>query len=332
MCKVLVVDNEYLTRMAIKKVVSDTEEFQVINSFDNGESAIKYCHENPVNIIFISSLFPGMCGLEVIRQILKVNPDIYICVLVSQIDFKLEKEDIFFKINQYLFKPITTSSIKGILNAYKLTHKKNDVKIEKIISILREGNYRKIYMNIFEVSKDLYKTLPANSEELKKSLFKLKDKIFRELKMEETLFEQEIKNIKILNEIDITFWLFNLIDEILKKLSIKKYIILEDVLNFIDSNIYLNISLNDITSKCIISQGYLSRIFKNAFKISVMEYVHLRKMMIAKKELIFSNKSIGEIAFELEYNESNYFGKVFKKYEKITPFQFRIGYKNHMNK
>jgi len=327
MYKVLIVDNEFLMRKAMKKAISNIDGFQVVNSFDNGESAIKYCHENFVNIIFIDLVFPRMCGLDIVRQILKVNPDVYVCVLTSYIDFELKKEDIFFKINKYLFKPISLSKIKEILETYKITCKSNDIKIENLVNLLKEGNYRNIYTNIFQISKDLKKTLPNDEEELKKSLFKLKDKIYRELTIEQNIVKEEIKNIQISSEIDIAFWLFNLLDKILKNISIKKYIILEDVLNFIDNNIYKNLSLNDITDKCIISQGYLSRIFKSTFSISVMEYVHLRKIMIAKRELIFSNKSIGEIAFELEYNESNYFGKVFKKYEKITPFQFRTRYK-----
>ena len=71
------------------------------------------------------------------------------------------------------------------------------------------------------------------------------------------------------------------------------------------------------------SQGYLSRIFKAEFGISVMEYLHMRKMMLAKWYFLDNDVSLTDAAYRLGYNECSYFSKVFKKYEHVTVLEYK---------
>ncbi|WP_454206159.1 helix-turn-helix domain-containing protein [Peptoniphilus sp. Marseille-Q6390] len=75
--------------------------------------------------------------------------------------------------------------------------------------------------------------------------------------------------------------------------------------------------------ECNISQGYLSRLFKNEYNLTVVNYIHLKKINLAKEYILLENSSVLDIAFNLGYNEYGYFSKVFKKYEKMTVEQFR---------
>ena len=54
-----------------------------------------------------------------------------------------------------------------------------------------------------------------------------------------------------------------------------------------------------------------------------MDYVQRHKLREAKKRIAFSSMKFSDIAYELGYNESSYFSKVFKKYEGVTPLQFK---------
>ena len=67
----------------------------------------------------------------------------------------------------------------------------------------------------------------------------------------------------------------------------------------------------------------MSRIFREQFHVSVTEYLHLKKMHLAKGYFYFTEDSIAEVAFRLGYNESSYFSKVFKKYEKMTVKEYK---------
>ena len=46
-------------------------------------------------------------------------------------------------------------------------------------------------------------------------------------------------------------------------------------------------------------------------------------MHLAKGYFYFTEDSIADVAFRLGYNESSYFSKVFKKYEKMTVKEYK---------
>ena len=74
---------------------------------------------------------------------------------------------------------------------------------------------------------------------------------------------------------------------------------------------------------CSVSQSYVSRLFRNLFDLSVTDYIHLRKMQVAKKLLLDKSKSAADVAFELGYTETTYFSKVFKKTVGCTIQEYR---------
>ena len=77
-------------------------------------------------------------------------------------------------------------------------------------------------------------------------------------------------------------WLFRVMDYIFQKNSANRYPLLQNVFLYIESNIKSEISLNKIITNCSISQGYLSRIFREQFQVSVTEYLHMKKLHLAK--------------------------------------------------
>lgn len=54
------------------------------------------------------------------------------------------------------------------------------------------------------------------------------------------------------------------------------------------------------------------------------ENIILQRLVIeAKRELIYSDKSISQIAYDLNFQDNSYFTKFFKKFTQMTPKQFR---------
>ena len=67
----------------------------------------------------------------------------------------------------------------------------------------------------------------------------------------------------------------------------------------------------------------LNLICQEILQLSVSEIIETRKLTEAKNLLIYSDKTISEIGFELGYNEKAYFTSVFKKKSGQTPTEFR---------
>lgn len=87
-----------------------------------------------------------------------------------------------------------------------------------------------------------------------------------------------------------------------------------------------NISVTAIAKQFNYNQDYLSRVFKQKNGINIQKYIHMLKLSKAKDMLTSSNLSIKEIAAIIGISDEKYFMKLFKKYEKVTPTEFRKAY------
>jgi|GEM_PF-1060432 Response regulator containing CheY-like receiver domain and AraC-type DNA-binding domain len=83
------------------------------------------------------------------------------------------------------------------------------------------------------------------------------------------------------------------------------------------------LSLFKIAETLDMSPAYLGRIFKKTTMKSVPDYLNEFRTRQAKELLGTSTLSIEEISQKTGYNNSTYFYKVFKKYNGITPNEYR---------
>lgn len=86
-------------------------------------------------------------------------------------------------------------------------------------------------------------------------------------------------------------------------------------------------SIEQIASKMLVSQRYLSDTLKKETGKTTTEHLHLHLIDEAKNILLQPNKSISEVAYELGFEYPPYFSRLFKKKEGISPTQYREKYK-----
>lgn len=91
--------------------------------------------------------------------------------------------------------------------------------------------------------------------------------------------------------------------------------------------IYTNLttieSVSEIAAFLGVSQSYLMHLFKEVTGTSLMTYVNQLKINEACRLLVFSNKSLAEIAYELGFSSQSQFSRNFKAYVKQTPLSYR---------
>lgn len=98
---------------------------------------------------------------------------------------------------------------------------------------------------------------------------------------------------------------------------------LNEILQWIDNNITQNISLQNVAYEFNFSKEYLARYFKKSMGMSMQTYINNLRLSKSKNLLLNSNLNIKEISKELGFIDEKYFLKLFKKYENITPKQYR---------
>ncbi len=99
--------------------------------------------------------------------------------------------------------------------------------------------------------------------------------------------------------------------------------IVDTALRYISEHYSADISLNDLSGLSGISPQYFGRLFKERMNMRPMEYVARVKIARAKTMLLNSDMLIAEIAGRLGFSSNTYFGIVFKKYEGLSPTEFR---------
>ena len=99
--------------------------------------------------------------------------------------------------------------------------------------------------------------------------------------------------------------------------------IIYTVSDYIRTNFEQDITLESLSRIFAVSEGYLSRKFKQVTGMGLNQYITLVRISNSERLLRESDLSITEVAERCGYGDSNYFAAVFKKVKGITPLRYR---------
>jgi len=83
------------------------------------------------------------------------------------------------------------------------------------------------------------------------------------------------------------------------------------------------LQLADIAASVHLSPGHFRALFKEATGRSPIEFLIRYRVDQAKRMLLHSGMTVGEIAEEVGYPDIHYFSRIFKQVEGMSPLQFR---------
>ena len=92
---------------------------------------------------------------------------------------------------------------------------------------------------------------------------------------------------------------------------------------YIDAHFKESLTLSQMASLCDLSSTYFCKQFKKLLGCNFTEYINVKRVNYAKTLLSETGRSVADIAYELGYEDSGYFIKVFKKIVGQTPHSFR---------
>lgn len=118
----IVIDDELMSRMILKKVCEQVEGLKLVGEFSNAIQAIKFLNNNKVDAIFLDIHMPDFTGFDLI-QTLKDPPKIVLTT--SDRNFAVEAFEYDFVVD-YIVKPIELKRFKK--------------SVEKIIAAIEKEN------------------------------------------------------------------------------------------------------------------------------------------------------------------------------------------------
>lgn len=99
--------------------------------------------------------------------------------------------------------------------------------------------------------------------------------------------------------------------------------VLEKIDRYLEENYNKEISLDTVAAVVNLSASYLSFVFKENSGLNFVDYVNQFRLRKAKELLENTSYNISQIAELVGYSSANSFSKVFKKYNGISPAQYR---------
>ena len=92
---------------------------------------------------------------------------------------------------------------------------------------------------------------------------------------------------------------------------------------YLESNFQYQLMVEDVAREMSVSTSHFKKIFKRDLGYTFSNYLNMLRIQKAKELLLKSKMSITEIAYNIGYNDSNYFSTVFKNIEGVSPREYR---------
>ncbi|GAB6173502.1 hypothetical protein JCM15765_29800 [Paradesulfitobacterium aromaticivorans] len=351
---ILLVDDEELERIYQKQAIEQRgKSFKVVGEAANGREAIELATKLLPNIILMDIRMPGINGLEAIKEIKILHPEISCIIISAYEEFSYVQKALRLGAEEYLLKPVSADEIFSVLEVIKhqrkkpikeyidqlpekdLIFNKYPLNKEKLLILALKNHDITLFSNAFrEFSQELIQISKTIST-LKTYMLELNTVLSRGL-LDSGLDPQKIlphargcvqATLSISSTEEAINYLetykFEIIDLINPNKTSNKDLV-ENILTYIDRNISKkNISLEELSQHFHFSTCYISRVIKKETGLTFSE--HLNQIRLTEAKILLRNSAINinQIATLVGYNEVPHFNRMFKKSVGISPSKYR---------
>ncbi len=103
-------------------------------------------------------------------------------------------------------------------------------------------------------------------------------------------------------------------------------VVVSKILDYIDTHLAEDITINAMSAELHYSSDHLSRAFSEATGDSLKHYINAKKIALAQK-LLLQNNSPYDVCFMVGYNNYSSFSRRFSKQIGMSPKQFQLSYR-----
>ncbi|WP_139905160.1 response regulator [Clostridium thermarum] len=136
-------------------------------------------------------------------------------------------------------------------------------------------------------------------------------------------YKSENLNVIYFGDINPDFQEKESFNEKITNVDKQKIALFQVVEQYITDNLKEDLKLEDTAAKFNLSSYYFSRTFKEVVGCNFSDYINMVRINKAKEMLQHDSISIKEVCYSVGYSDPNYFSKVFKKYEGVSPTEFK---------
>lgn len=116
--KVIVVDDNVLTRDLIKDLLTDMGH-QVVGEADNGNDAVKVFAEQHPELVLLDLIMPGKTGLEALQEIIAIDPSAKVVMVTAVQQDPITQQLLEKGATAILHKPFMYDELETVLKQIK---------------------------------------------------------------------------------------------------------------------------------------------------------------------------------------------------------------------
>ncbi|MBU3027916.1 response regulator transcription factor [Zobellia galactanivorans] len=104
--RTLLVDDHPVFLDGLTSILKDCDEIEILNTVTSAEEALQYLENESLGLVITDINLPGMNGIELIKKIKEINPNLPVLVLSMFLGRELVKEILSVETEGYLSKKI----------------------------------------------------------------------------------------------------------------------------------------------------------------------------------------------------------------------------------
>ena len=122
-------------------------------------------------------------------------------------------------------------------------------------------------------------------------------------------------------------YLFEISDAVFRLLGENEFVLSDRALTrieeYIDEHLDGDLSLTNLADIGGFNASYLSRLFKQSYKVNITDHIYQKRMEYAKKLLAETSYKIQEIGEKAGYHSAQSFTRTFRSYSGLSPAEYR---------
>jgi two-component system, response regulator YesN len=360
MYKMLLVDDDYITREGLRDLIEWSElEIEIVGDAEDGVEALEKARVLRPDIVLSDVVMPAMDGIKLLEVLKRELPEAKVIMISAHQDIYYMKASMKLEALDYILKPFNIDELKEvIIKVVNKLDKENEQKRflhdvkkqfsesipivssseivelqEKIISLFGSGNIEALHNTVnsfFDTirSKNMSSMLFLTAictELLAKSVRNIPCQIRDQISNDTINSLCQLGFNKDSHSLEKVVWdkllcTENLIQES-KGTKLRK--VIRDVEGIIQKRYKENITIKQLADEVYMSPSHLQCIFKKETGSTINDYITTVRIEKAKELLKKPELKIYDVSNLVGYLDTNYFAKIFKKLVGKNPAEYR---------
>ena len=345
MLKVMLVDDDVNVGKCLRALINwNALGYEIVAEAFNGIQAYQMAMETNPDVIITDIKMPGMDGTELCKRIRESMCDVYIIFLSAYEDFSTAQLALRYHVNDYILKPINKKKV-AILSDVLAQLAENYKNKDYFQNLLRNKDAEKEIIKHLKIGEVDYfvaffekftNCSVGDFAVVKEACFKLINILYNYLEYAgidgEITNKRKPKTFHELEELkkkmDMVTFTSKLYFDVLQFGNKKKddyyHNMMEKIKAYIqDSYGDPDFNVSSVADKFNFSPDYIGKLFSQYSGCTMSAYISAIRLNKAIELLRDTEISINDIASIVGYASPNYFAKVFKKSQNLTPSEYR---------